>query len=422
MSPCGFFNDERSLTHADHPVNQLSVLFCVWVMSAYSDAVLAAQAALLARRQSRQKSPATAAGAFNRELTPAATAVLVTSLPAHLGWGSTAVTQHIRLCKQEDHRRERREIFVEIVEPTPHSIPKCSSLPKHVRHYPDVGIAALNEKCVPQYQLWLACRLLDTDGRGWLSTQNVQQQLTAKDAPLRLFGKRRLRQVLQRGNGRFWTWDKQQHRIWLAGISRIALRLGVHKLTGNPVLLPAHTLTNGIGSFKAHLYAAWHSGRRKPNPISRATQRQLLGVPERTQRHYEQRAGVKVTPNLAVGVPYSAENLEMHTWRRGRAVFQFVDKQGRLGKQNGRYLAWQLPNQYVGPHQQAARGRQRRINRQLIGLVHQGAQGNSDMRLNRRYFPHGAAAAQAIQCQLSDEVYWPIRHKHRYQLWSLFLN
>ena len=407
--------------HTQITVSIDHVFWCVKMMSAYSDAVYAAQAALLACRQSLQKPFTDAAIVKDISDDVSITAVFPT-LPAHLGWSSTAISQHFR--QKKTYRREcsdHREAVELPIKQSASATTAPGCVPKHVRHYPDLGIAALHEQRVPHYQLWLACRLLDVDGRGWLATQEITQRLTKQHAPMRLFGKRRLRQVLQGGNGRFWTWDKQQHRLWLFGVSRIAKQLGVCKLISQPVLLPTKVLTNGVGSFKAHLYAAWHSGRKTPNPISRSTQRQLLHVPERTQRHYEQIADVKVKVNLAVGPHYTPENIEKHTWKRGGAVFQFIDKQGKLGTRNGRYLAWQLPNQYIGPHQQAAQGNLHRINRQLSGLVHEGAQGNSDMRLNRRYFPHGAAAAKAIQHQQSDEVYWPLRHKHRYQLWSLFL-
>ncbi len=421
MSPGGIFVNERSITHADHSVNRSRVLN-VLMMSAYSDAVYAAQAALQARRQSLQKPPASLDEVDGKDGFEVSITAVIRNLPPHLGWCSTAVSQHLRRKEIYPAEHSEHRKVVELVKQPAAETPEQSHLPQHVRHYPDLGIAALHAKRVPHYQLWLTCRLLDTNGRGWLSTQVVIQQVAGQDAPLRLFGKRRLRQVLQGGNGRFWTWDKQQHRLWLLGVSRIAGQLGVDKLISHPVLLPTTILTKGVGIFKAHLAAAWHSGRKTPNPISRSTQRKLLHVPERTQRHYELAAGVKVKTNLAVGALYTPENIEKHMWQRGGAVFQFVDKQGKLGKQNGRYLAWQLPNSYVGPHQPAARGNLHRVNRQLSGLVHEGAQGNSDKRLNRRYFLHGAAAAKAIQRQQNNEVYWPMHHKHRIQLWSLFLN
>ena len=389
-------------------------------MSAYSDAVYAAQAALLVRRQSLPKlSPIEERSTAKSNVSESPlTAVFINALPAHLGWNSTTVSRHLR-CRQNHKTTKDSPEFV------PQHVPTESPenlIPKTVRHYPDIGIAALNNKRVPQYQLWLACRLFDVPGRGWIATRVVQQQFAEKDAPLRLFGNRRLRQVLQAGNGRFWTWDKKQQRLWLVGVSRIAEQLQVRRLTGSPVLLPVTVLTAGIGTFKAHLYAAWHSGRRTSNPISRDTQQKLLGIPGRTQRHYEQKTAVTVITNLAVGAPYTAENIETHTWRHGGAVFQFTDKQGRLGKPNGRYLAWQLPNLYFGPHQKAALGRQRHINRQLIGLVHKGAQGNIEPRFTRRYFPHGADAAQAVQTKQCQEGYWPLKQKQRLQIWSLFLH
>ena len=421
-------------------------------MSAYSDAVYAAQAALLARRQSLQKPTVSVNKAVANDTVDVSITAVFSHLPPHLGWHNTAVSHHLhknsqpvctggatgpdsgetkqlnRLSRpsskfgQCKEGRDSAEVscFVE-AEVSPRC-PATTKTPDQVRHYPDLGIAAMDAQRVPHYQVWLACKVIDENGRGWLPTRTVTQQLAEQGSPLRLFGRRRLRQVLQGGNGRFWTWDKQHHRLWLFSAARIAKQLKIGKLTSQPVLLPIKALTSGISTFKAHLYAAWHSGRKTSNPISRQTQRKLLKVPERTQRHYEKIAGVQVKTNLAIGNRYTPENIEAHTWQRGGAVFQFHDKQGRLGKRNGRYIAFQLPNQYVGPHQQAARGKLVRINRQLNDLVHEGAQGNSDTRLQQRYFAHGAAAAKAIQREQCDEVYWPLRQHQRSQLWSLFSN
>lgn len=186
-------------------------------------------------------------------------------------------------------------------------------------------------------------------------------------------------------------------------------------------MLPVTALTNGMGIFKAHLYGAWHSSKEKTKPISRQTQRSLLHIPERTQRHYESQIGMQVHPNYAVGAAYTAANIEKAAWQRGRALFQFVDKNGRLGPGNGRYIAWQLPNSYEGPHHTGAPGRQRRINRRLIGLVQDGVQGNNEQQqVKRRYFSNGATAAQAISRQQTGEAYWPLTKERRKWIWSVF--
>ncbi|MBE7533654.1 MAG: hypothetical protein HS099_28505 [Ardenticatenaceae bacterium] len=102
-----------------------------------------------------------------------------------------------------------------------------------------------------------------------MSVSDVCQQLTGKESKLRLFGWRRLRQVWAQGHGLFWEWDKTSGRLWLYGAAAVAANLDVPRLTDRVVALPLSAMMASIGDFKAHLYAAWHSGRRRNNPISR---------------------------------------------------------------------------------------------------------------------------------------------------------
>ena len=402
-----------------------------------SQTIAAANERLIALRQQRM------AGKESRSLMSARCETAVTpstirqplsipSLPTHLGWESDSFTKHI--AQQISSPNERVQPLASTFDKEAKTDRFSSLTPErksktkdrtavhsaHIRHYPTLGIAALQSEQAALYRVWLACRVLDSDGSGRLDLATIRSHLTDSDSALRLFGWRRLRQMLHQGNGRFWQWNQQQKRLWLYGAARLSSILKVNKLVGSPVLLPIKTLTNGIGTFKAHLYAAFHSGRQVENPISRETQSMLTGVPQRTQRHYEKEAKVRVQSNYAVGEVYSPHNLEKHIWRKGGAVFQFVDKQGRMGKRNGRYIAWQLPNSYSGPHQKASWGNQRKINQQLIDLVHKGAQGNGEQ-VECRYFQHGAAAAKAISKKESVETYWPLqKRKSKQQLWSAF--
>jgi hypothetical protein len=89
-----------------------------------------------------------------------------------------------------------------------------------------------------------------------LPVSDVSQQFTGKESKLRLFGWRRLRQVLGQGHGLFWEWDKTSGRLWLYGTATVAANLDVPRLAGRVVALPLSAMTAGIGDFKAHLYAA----------------------------------------------------------------------------------------------------------------------------------------------------------------------
>ena len=354
----------------------------------------------------------------------------VAALPAHLGWGSMVVSRVVRGAgKQGSRGAGERTVVCSPPASLMGETPVCSiaedkaareqgsggenaRLATTVKHYPSLGVAALGAKEGAALRVWLACRHLDGEGRGWLEIPHLRQQVTGKDASLKLCGWRRLRQILQGGNGRFWSW--QDNRLWLHGAARVAAALGVTHFSGRPVDLPLTALTNGIGSFRAHLYAAWHSGRRANTPIARATQQTLLHVPERSQRRYCQRLNLKRQRHLAIGKPYNKERMEERLWGQGTAAFKFVDSKGVLGQKNGRYVAWQLPNSYGRRHQPSRMGRQKKLQRQLTDLVNQGARGNGEAAVQRQYHSNGKAAARATHNQTS---YWPAQPGTDWQLW-----
>jgi len=230
-----------------------------------------------------------------------------------------------------------------------------------------------------------------------------------------------MRNLLRDGDGLFWTRDKTH--VWLHSAVRVAAALGVDRLTGQPVALPLDTLRDGIGTFRAHLYAAFHSGRAKGRadgrpamPIARDTLADLSGVGRTSQRAYEARLGVQPQSNFALGEAEAAGGQEERAWRQGPALFALKDYAGQHGREGKTYLAWQLPNSYAGQHTQRPKGRQKRINRQLQDLVMKGMPGNEgDGALNcgsavavamgKRYYANGRLAAQGRQ--RSGEVrYW----------------
>jgi hypothetical protein len=220
-----------------------------------------------------------------------------------------------------------------------------------------------------------------------------------------------LRGLLARGEGLFWQRDAAG-RIWLRGAGRVAASLAAGRLQGRPVALPLAVLLGRLGQLRAHCYAAFHSGRPAANPISRATIARLTGVPRRTQRAYECAAGVRARLNLAIGELYTPETAQERAWRHGRAVFRFFDWQGRHGPPGSTYLAWRLPNSYARCHRREAKGRQRKINRQ-IDLVNKRAQGNDRPAragspiAGRLFFANGAAAVKASGNRPEADAFWP---------------
>lgn len=375
---------------------------------------------------------------------PLTTTDAVFKLPAHLGWGSTAVTAAIRTTAKKQKQsptdkplRAGQPSFCAI---RLRSHPDGQPLAVHdratnhtgrqlrlpldgdtVRHYPTLGIAALQAEAATTYRLWLLCRYLDIDGRSWLPVSEIRQQFTGKDARFRLCSWRQLRQVLGQGQGQFWQWDKARQRLWLLGAVRTAAHLNLARLIGKPVALPIKTITQNIGEFKAHLYAAWHSGGKVNNPISREVQQDLTGIPERGQRHYCRIAKISRQTNIAIGNKKNPEEVETQAWQRGQALFNFTDHQGRQGRKGASYIAWQLPNSYTGPHQQAPKGRMRKINRKLKDLVNQETQGNGGGTIGKRYFANGKAAVRELSRQQKGETYWPMLSlSHHRHIWAVF--
>ncbi|HIP73712.1 MAG TPA: hypothetical protein EYH05_20230 [Anaerolineae bacterium] len=212
----------------------------------------------------------------------------------------------------------------------------------------------------------------------------------------------------------------------------MAYGLGVARLTGRPVAVPVTALAGGIGAARAHLYASFHSSRTKETPqgaqsmpIARDTLAGLSGVGCVSQRTYERRARVKAQANFAVGDVAQEENRENQAWTKGRALFELKDYRGQQGRKGKTYLAWQLPNSYIGKHQHRPKGRQKRINRELKDLVMKGMPGNVAEAVDRRalekvYYPNGKLAAQKYGRNPEQELYWQ-RHRTgngRFAVWQ----
>jgi hypothetical protein len=290
------------------------------------------------------------------------------------------------------------------VEPT--TQPSPSKPRETVAVYPSLLLAMLKQNQEAAGRVYLLLRHLDSTGRGWLPIEEIRAQLTRKESPLKVMGWRRLRQLLHQGEGVFWERDSQG-RIWLRSALRIALNLDCSRLKGNRINLPIATLLGGIGTVRAHFYASFHSGRRSDNPISRQTLESITGLSPRTQRDYDRLAQVKRQRNIAVGPRHTQISVEEQYWQRGGAVFTFIDSQGQQGPKNQQYLAWHLPNSYQAPHQKRSKGRQKKINQQLVSLVSIGVQGTDQQRVDKLFWPNGAAAGKAYNKDQELDSYWP---------------
>jgi hypothetical protein len=321
--------------------------------------------------------------------------------------------------------------------------PPCAALTE-ITLSPTLAAAFLQQKVTALARVWLLLRCLDEAGRGWLEAAEVRELLAGQDSPYRVCKARHLRTLLAEGDGRFWVRDGQ--RIWLCSMARVAAGLGVEWVSGRPVVLPPAVLTGPIGDFRAHLYAAFHSGRawastphtsgrsaggrslsNVEGPVSRATLGTASGVSRRTQQAYEQRAGVVVRANYALGRRWEAGAVQERCWDKRTAVFPFRDIKGKQGPPGREYIAWQMPNSYEGPHERRPKSQNRRLNRKLADLCRKRDTGNGQrtgkagqagalpapacMAPPRLYFENGAALSKAVNRRRVDAGCWPGRKR-----------
>ncbi|MBX3058737.1 MAG: hypothetical protein KF770_19900 [Anaerolineae bacterium] len=342
-------------------------------------------------------------------------------LPAHLGWDSAAVTAVAR-------KNEIKRLAVVGWQPTatprdweitenaqspnlPISQSPNPSPSTTIKLYPDIAAGLFQRELTAAGRIWLLLRHLDSNGRGWLDMAAVRAQLTGKESPWRVCGWRQLRNLLAEGDGIFWV--RGDGRIWFRSTAHVAASLQIPRLALPPVALPVSVLTLPIGQMRAHLYAAFHSSRagktpagQPASPIARDTISSLTHVIPRTQRRYEKAARVRADRNFAIGGKVSETVLEEAAWQHGQATFRLNDKKGVQGKTNQGYIAWQLPNSYTGPHRLQPKGQQKRINQALSDLFMQGMTGNGQSRMEKRFYGHGRAAAQAYNRGVTQDIYW----------------
>ena len=361
---------------------------------------------------------------------PFSTTAPITQLPPHLGWESAPVTRALRQNLINENSPSAIQLVQTATEETAVSSPH-PSLPKTVKVYPDIAIGLLQHELVAVGRLWLLLQVADSQGRGWTSEVAARKLFTLKRAQLRFCGARQLRNLLVKGDDILWT--RGNGRIWLRSVAKVAFTLDIPRLQLRPVAVPVRVLAQTIGTVRAHLYATFHSSRtqakRASQPIARTTVAQITQVQPRTQRRYERKARVIRQQQFAIGSQATVENQQARAWQQGQATFEFKDFKGKQGRAGSSYVAWQLPNSYVGPHAQQPKGRQKQINRALTDLFMQGITGNGQRsrivdghavatkNVTRRFFGNGRLAAKSYLKNPKHDHYWPGRSNSRYQLW-----
>ena len=308
------------------------------------------------------------------------------------GWLAQITNYELRITNEESRSPARLLPFSPAPDTNEESALNSSLVTRHsslVTVFPDIALAMLRTKTAAAGRVWLLLRHFDAAGRGRVAAEDAARWLTGDEPATRICGRRQWGNLLRAGDGLFWERDTGRDGAeWLRLRSavRVAAALGVRRMSGSPVAVPLASLTGTIGQARAHLYAAFHSGRTRTDlltgerqargPISRASLCKLSGAAANSQRNYERRARVGRRSAIAVGPPANAADEQETAWRRGRSLFRLRDDKGRYGRPGAVYLAWQLPNEYTGPHDTLSRGRMKRLNRALADLFHDGITGN----------------------------------------------
>jgi hypothetical protein len=281
------------------------------------------------------------------------------------------------------------------------------------------------------YRLYKILQALDHQGRGWLTNNLVETTLTSKASRHYIYGRRQLKNILQRGEDLFWqrVKSKGQLRIRLVARAKVARRLLDDRLRGREVSFPLlHLLGSGRGrqaAVNAALYTAVHAGqiarKGRTGPISRAKLRDISGCSSYRQRHYEKRMGITVTSNLHILGRHSAYKLQQARIHEGLPAYKHTDYRGKINRhrRGAHYIARRLPNSFSTPetftviHSQ----RQRTMNRQLGGLCLMGSEGSDSGKYVRFFHENVVSAVRSFNGDPQITAYCPLSKGTKTQLW-----
>lgn len=253
-----------------------------------------------------------------------------------------------------------------------------------VRFHPSTILAAEQAGEFPAVRLWLILRWLDGPNQsGWLYLDDVLLALGNRRGRNYLYGKRRLKQVLQHGAGLYWELHKSGGRmaIRLIGQHRIMARFGV-KLAGQEVTIPIDSLIQPDiehgrerqAAALASVYESSHISRRDSNkPMTRRAVESMTGLSRYRQWRYERRREIVTRAAYDITASYTPHKMAWAIRRYGRGVYKHVDYLGLIGPANAKYIARRTGSRFdVSGNTEAAsveitRNR-RRLNRKAARL------------------------------------------------------
>ena len=281
------------------------------------------------------------------------------------------------------------------------------------------------------YRLYKILQTLDREGRGWLANSSVEKALTRKESVHYIYGRRQLKNMLQRGEGLFWqrAKSKGELRIRLVARAKVASHLLNDRLRGHEVSFPvSHLLGSGRGrqaGVNAALYTAVHAGQigreGKSGPISRDRLREVSGCSSYRQRRYEKRMGITVARHIHILGRHSDYNLNRIRLHQGLPAYKHTDYRGKINRhrRGADYIALRLPNSYSTPDSFAVvhSRRQHSINRQLVGLCLMGSEGSGSDEYVRLFHENGLSAVRSFNRDSQTTAFCPLARGANTQLW-----
>jgi hypothetical protein len=108
-------------------------------------------------------------------------------------------------------------------------------------------------------RVWMVCRYLDEEGRGWVYIEDLKRYLTRSESSLQLVAAKEFETILREGDGLFWNLDNQG-RLWLAGLARVASSLNIERVW-KAQRLPIKQIIQGLSQYRLHSFAASYLNR-----------------------------------------------------------------------------------------------------------------------------------------------------------------
>lgn len=194
----------------------------------------------------------------------------------------------------------------------------------------------------------------------------------------------------------------------LAGRARGYMILGCNKIYKQDALIELNKLISK--GWQAWVWACYVE-RFNERPISQAALRGLTDIPERDQREYERRAGVKKVRNIAFDMSRKADQLA--------GTLEFEKKQNAFNYQG--VLAWNMPNsRRVNGVSYANKGRNRKIQKaincsckkeardnKVLTIYHHTAEGlKSALNKAKRLSIQGFDLPDWLYLQTKQERFW----------------